>query len=515
MSMIGIAAPGVASTSGGPSDEGSLTSGRGSQAAAPTCRAIRQAPFCWQHTAALARLRAHYSGERLERRATALAIYMALTELASQQRTPNRAEAFIGAIADLAGVSETTVRRYLRDFSALGMVAVTRRRVGARLNLANIYHLLAVDTPPGEDHQVVRTPTFADTSPATGDRGSLPVTGDRQVEQPPTTEQEYLSNIREDHLSPAAATRSGEAPRATVPAAGHPPVPDVPSLATRNDRPASRAAGPTSSPYDPLRDELAAFAASFAGELHDQAPLRATLTRLVNLYHRSGLALEAFRQRLYAARQITQERTAAIRARVPVAGERTWTPANKMPYFFAVLEEQLGFRPPWTPPEPAPKCTSNEGPLPLSPVESGAEHSPWCPTLPPSSDHAPDGATAVPSAIPRPLPAAATRAVARAVLETSKPGAGGPPSATAETQDTRLIEQSIVRFTRQFAHAAVADGIGRWAVGLWHESGLDRQAFLTAVREVGEVLPCDKGRPAVADFQGLLAAAVRRRLAST
>ncbi len=59
----------------------------------------------------------------------------------------------------------------------------------------------------------------------------------------------------------------------------------------------------------------------FRRELGDQAPLSATVTRVVGIRKRSGLKLEAFTQLLYQARAITKERAGSIRTAAPV-GER-------------------------------------------------------------------------------------------------------------------------------------------------------------------------------------------------
>ncbi|MDP9373332.1 MAG: hypothetical protein M3Q65_12945 [Chloroflexota bacterium] len=86
------------------------------------------------------------------------------------------------------------------------------------------------------------------------------------------------------------------------------------------------------------------FVQGLGRECNDNASLRSSTSRLANLYHKSGLALEDFIEHLYAARAITQERTAAIRAPATTAtGTRQ---KNKMAYFFAVLEDQLQVRVP-------------------------------------------------------------------------------------------------------------------------------------------------------------------------
>ena len=85
---------------------------------------------------------------------------------------------------------------------------------------------------------------------------------------------------------------------------------------------------------------LVDYVADFAREFRDQASLKASTTRALTLYRRSGLGLEAFVDVLYQARAVTKERSASIRA-APV-GDGAMPAKPKMAYFFAVLEDLLG-----------------------------------------------------------------------------------------------------------------------------------------------------------------------------
>ena len=89
--------------------------------------------------------------------------------------------------------------------------------------------------------------------------------------------------------------------------------------------------------YDETRIELLPFVQDFARELGDEAPLAATMSRVVNIYRRSGLDLDAFAGALYRAKAITQERTASIKK--PAAGGGLGGRKPKMAYFLAVLED--------------------------------------------------------------------------------------------------------------------------------------------------------------------------------
>ncbi len=89
--------------------------------------------------------------------------------------------------------------------------------------------------------------------------------------------------------------------------------------------------------YDEARLTLLPYVEDFARDLGDQAPLAASVSRVVGIYKRSGLGLEPFTQRLYQARAITKERTGSIRAEAAAGGP--WAKKPKMAYFFAVLED--------------------------------------------------------------------------------------------------------------------------------------------------------------------------------
>ena len=105
-------------------------------------RDIRAAPFCWQHREAIDRLCVYYDGQS---RSTAVGVYTLLTYLASDQHTPDQARAFVATIAELCGLGQSTVRRYLNDFESLGILTIERSMIGGRLNDMNRYLLV---TPP-------------------------------------------------------------------------------------------------------------------------------------------------------------------------------------------------------------------------------------------------------------------------------------------------------------------------------------------------------------------------------
>jgi hypothetical protein len=237
---------------------------------------------------------------------------------------------------------------------------------------------------------------------------------------------------------------------------------------------------------DPAREELHGFAEVVAREFNDQAPFRATLSRIVNLYHRAGLPPEEFTGRLDAARQRTKERTGAVRA---LGGDKApHGPArkNKMPYFFAIFEHLLGLR---------------EAPsLPVSGADGAESLAGGDPTaIAADGERLPARRSSRGSSAPVDRPAPAPK---RVVAGTPAPGAG---------QDARLIKGVVSTFSRQFADYAAAEALGEWAVTLWQRSHLSRARFLAAATEASEQLLRDQtAAPSAAQFQNCLVKTVER-----
>ena len=99
----------------------------------------------------------------------------------------------------------------------------------------------------------------------------------------------------------------------------------------------------TPTTYDQDRAVLLAYIQDVARELGDEASVTASTTRAVNLYRQSGLALAAFVAQRYAARQVTKERTAAIKGR-PKPDDQRDAPKHTMASSFAVVEDLVGRR---------------------------------------------------------------------------------------------------------------------------------------------------------------------------
>ncbi len=87
---------------------------------------------------------------------------------------------------------------------------------------------------------------------------------------------------------------------------------------------------------------LVDYVADFAREFNDQAPLRSSVSRAVNLCLSIGLGLEVFIERMYEARARTKEYTGAIRA--TDGGEGLFKRKSQMAYFFSILTDMVGTR---------------------------------------------------------------------------------------------------------------------------------------------------------------------------
>lgn len=101
----------------------------------------RRSPFCYQTHDALAVLRATFTGNR---RATALAIYLCLTEAANRTGGAVAREGFAAArkeIAEAAGVSADTLDRYVAEMETAGILRRERRRLEG-VNLPNVWVLV-------------------------------------------------------------------------------------------------------------------------------------------------------------------------------------------------------------------------------------------------------------------------------------------------------------------------------------------------------------------------------------
>jgi hypothetical protein len=147
-------------------------------------RPVPGEPWLWQPKAALRKIVEQLEGDA----ATALAVYMALTWIASDVRsaTFSRSRASIG---HLAGVTVKTVTRRLDDLRRLGLVKVTAQRLpGRKAQDVSRYHLGTLSPNPPVDIKSLGTA-----------RGPHAVPGIKKVKREELPSGSYHSAARSGH----------------------------------------------------------------------------------------------------------------------------------------------------------------------------------------------------------------------------------------------------------------------------------------------------------------------------
>lgn len=102
-------------------------------------RSIKQSRrWCWQDKDILDLIRENFKGQRLT---TALAVYLSLTELASNNSS-DEFTAYFSQIAKLSGKSIPTIKSYSNEFIKIGILKKKNRKVDGKTNLSNEWSLL-------------------------------------------------------------------------------------------------------------------------------------------------------------------------------------------------------------------------------------------------------------------------------------------------------------------------------------------------------------------------------------
>ena len=91
------------------------------------------------------------------------------------------------------------------------------------------------------------------------------------------------------------------------------------------------------------RDRVTAYLQDYAAEFRDQAALTSSISRAVNLFKAAHIPPERWDDYLNQAKQITREHTRNITKTIDDPS-RVVAANNKMPYFFAVLEDLVGLK---------------------------------------------------------------------------------------------------------------------------------------------------------------------------
>jgi hypothetical protein len=101
---------------------------------------------------------------------------------------------------------------------------------------------------------------------------------------------------------------------------------------------------PAPSSGEEEREVISSYIQDVARELGDTATLKASTTRAHNLLRRSQMPLSRFLSTLHEALAITRDREQSRTPSTPLSAVRV--PKRRMAYYFAVVEDLMGFRQP-------------------------------------------------------------------------------------------------------------------------------------------------------------------------
>lgn len=242
-------------------------------------------------------------------------------------------------LAEDLGISRRSLVTYLQQLKDANLLRVKRRGLGR----TNIYFLPKFLSGNGSSGSKSSTSTTRSANSALQEvkDSALQEVKDLHPEEyswKNTKIEEYkdLSNIRNashfekndrlvDNPTDQDTTSSSEG------------FQDVKTILTRTKR------YPKRQPYDEDREIILAYVQDFGGEFNDKAPTRSSVSRTYNLFKKSGITREAFIQAMYEARALTKERSSTIR-NTGKDPHSVFPTKNKMAYWFALLEDILGFR---------------------------------------------------------------------------------------------------------------------------------------------------------------------------
>ncbi len=293
-----------------------------------------------------------------------------------------------GTLCADMGKSENTVRNFMRELEAVGLLEQKRRGLGR----TNIYVLLSLSKAKLiilEHHDISRTANSEVQEPQKSQLLEQEIlrSNNKKIEKEKDLRNVNHSNIRNaksgfDYVKSTRAVervRSDTAPHEETGEEQHQRrgrgrprkqegIVQTPRLvqhhrnietptAQQTSRPA-RARQESFSQFESVGDTLASryneytpgnddeaydairdYIRDIAGKLHDEAPLKSSTTRAYKLYVQSGGDLNRFFNVLYDAEKEASRRSANIK-KLTEQGLK-----NRMAYFFAVLEDLLGLRP--------------------------------------------------------------------------------------------------------------------------------------------------------------------------
>jgi hypothetical protein len=226
------------------------------------------------------------------------------------------------------GLSKASVARGLKGLIDKNIIVSRRNRSDVRGDEPTTYALRFKEVPSKPDSGSGDDPCLS-TEIGGVSEVITPVSQSRDTQQTGLQQTVSSSNIRK--ASPTVSDHNVVRP--AVPAA----------RPTRGGQPETIGAVITRQHQLPMavddmeaRSAIEAYLRDFARELGDTAPIRSTVTRAVNVYKSSGLALPVFINELYIARAAVKD-VADGRIR----GTDKAPIRNRMSYFFSVLTDQV------------------------------------------------------------------------------------------------------------------------------------------------------------------------------
>ena len=228
-----------------------------------------------------------------------------------------------------AGVARSSAVRAIKGLLDKGVIVATKRRSAQRGNETTTYALRFQNSSTPAPTAVTKPRTHHETSP--GSMVKLALVSPRNPQETGEQETDFESSKGQDlgdTLEIGGRSQSGQTP-------------------SKRDHTTSLVEGSVGSilrrrqSRDIGREDQMAIGSvveRFAAELGDRAMSKVTVSRALNLYQTSGVGRDAFIDLLFRAKGDVQDRR-NFPGKAPV-------PRNRMAYFFAVVEDQLGLRQP-------------------------------------------------------------------------------------------------------------------------------------------------------------------------
>lgn len=269
-----------------------------------------------------------------------------------------------GRLCQDMGASENAVRKYMRELETVGLLSQRRRGLGK----TNLYILTDLRTAKIEvqEHHASRTAKIeVQESPDSAAPEPAKSAGKVETERIDSEEKEtaFISNAaHEDSLHKIDLLLNGKSEKTKLPKyvenSGRALRPDVRGTRSATGggfqpvsellpAPPALRTGPARTKNMAVRgrppqvsERVAALIEELTYRLHDDPDnIRSNITRAARLGKASGLSDEAFYHRLHEAKSITQQQGNVKKD----AGDGHGV-INRMPYFFAVVEDLIGLK---------------------------------------------------------------------------------------------------------------------------------------------------------------------------